>query len=556
MPFRRAHLSPATHRDGLESALSALRVENSLPTGFPAEVMAEAALATAGVASRRPARDLRQVPFVTLDPAGSTDLDQAFHIAREAHGFTLRYAIADVPSFVRPGGAIDAEARLRGQTLYLPDGIIPLHPSVLSEDQASLLPGADRSAFVWTIPLDAAGAAAFEGGSVLAAHVERARIRSRAQLDYVSGQRVLEELSEAASAESVPGAAGAHASALEQLVLLRDLGTLRIAQEEQRGGASLNMPDEEIVHDADGYRIERRSPLPIEDWNAQLSLLTGMLAARIMIDGGIGILRTMPAPEAEAVADFRGRVAALGLPWRPELDYGAFLRSVPRNTARGIAALHAASSLFRGADYTVFGPGPLDPLPEAPAQAAIAAPYAHVTAPLRRLVDRWGLVICEALCAGSGGSEAGDSDSAAAPLNSGALVPEWVYESLPELPSLMRASSARAGRIAAEALDRVEAALLQEHLNSDLDATVLEVRGPRARVLITDPPVTAAAHWSQPDDSASPTNNGQPVQPPITAPHAPADIPPAPGTSVIVRVLSTEVSTGKVELAIPRGTRV
>lgn len=492
MPSRRTHLDPRAAGDGLAAALAALRVESEVPEGFPAEVLAEAE-AVCARGAERPALDLTELPFVTLDPAGSRDLDQAFHIEAGPEGFVLRYAIADVPGFVRPGGAIDAEARRRGQTLYLPDGSVPLHPPLLGEDRVSLLPGAERTAYVWTVALDARGVAGFEGADVAPARVERALIRSRAQLDYASAQRDLD--------------AGA---AEEPVLRLRELGLLRIEQEHLRGGASLNMPDEEVVREADGYRIERRSPLAIEDWNAQLSLLTGMVAARIMLDGGIGVLRTMPPPDATALAEFRGRVAALGLPWPEDVGYGDYLRTVPRETAQGIAVLHAASSLFRGADYTVFGAPddagtPLDP-PEDARQAAIAAPYAHVTAPLRRLVDRWGLVICEALCAGR-------------------AMPEWARRSLPELPALMRSSSSRAGRLGAEALDRVEAALLLDRIGETLPATVLEVRGERARVQIADPPVTA---------------------------HGPAESPAGPlvaGQPTAVRVVRADVPSGEIELA-------
>src|SRR5690606_37785545 len=82
--------------------------EIDAPTEFSAEALAEAESAT----SPAPEIDLRDVPFVTLDPAGSKDLDQAFHLARAGSGFRVRYAIADVPEFVTPGGALDTEARL------------------------------------------------------------------------------------------------------------------------------------------------------------------------------------------------------------------------------------------------------------------------------------------------------------------------------------------------------------------------------------------------------------------------------------------------------------
>src|SRR5690348_17645040 len=111
----------------------------------------EEARAAAGRPAR-PATDLTDVPFVTIDPATSRDLDQAMHLSRrDTGGYRVRYAIADVASFVRPGGALEAETWVRGQTVYLPDGRIPLHPEVLGEGAASLLPDGDRPAVVWTI---------------------------------------------------------------------------------------------------------------------------------------------------------------------------------------------------------------------------------------------------------------------------------------------------------------------------------------------------------------------------------------------------------------------
>lgn len=485
MPARRTHLAPETTHGALAASLTALREKNDVADNFPPEVTAEAEHAAAPA----PPLDLREVDFVTLDPLESRDLDQAFHIERTADGFVLRYAIADVPGFVVPGGALDAEARRRGQTLYLPDGSVPLHPRELSEGRASLLPDEDRSAFVWTIPVDADGAAAFEGGSAAAARVERALVRSRAKLDYVGAQRRID-----AGEASGP------------LALLGEFAALRIAQEERRGGASLNMADEEIVRDDTGYRIERRFPLPVEEWNSQLSLLTGMFAGSLMLDAGIGILRTMSAPDAKSLAEFRERVAVLGVPWREGISYGEYLRELPRGTPQAAAVLHAASSLFRGADYAAFGvsrDGEIVPAPAQPEQAAIAAPYAHVTAPLRRLVDRWGLVICEALSAGE-------------------PVPEWALASLAEVPSLMRSSSGLASRLGSAALDRVEAALVRDRVGETFRVVVIESQGGSARVQITDPPITTRC----------PDPDGVLVA----------------GTVATVRVTQVDVATGSVEL--------
>ena len=443
MPQRRSHVSSSAEQSELAEALAALRAGIEAPVEFPAEAIAEAEAASAP----RPDLDLRDVPFVTLDPLGSKDLDQAFQLERAGSGYQVRYAIADVPSFVEPGGALDAQARLRGQTLYLADGNIPLHPRVLSEDRASLLPDAERPALVWTFALDAAGANT-------GFRLERALIRSRAQLDYVSAQASVDRGDD------------------DHLLLLREIGELRRAQEAERGGASLNLPDEEVVQLEDGrYDIERRRPLPIEDWNAQLSLMTGMAAAELMIDAEVGVLRTMPQPDERAFERFRRQTEALGRPWA-EGRYGEYLRTLDTSDPLTLPVLEAAAALFRGAGYITFD----GQLPDGDlAQAAIGAPYAHTTAPLRRLVDRWSLAICLAV-------------------SQGRSAPEWARESLPQLPGLMQDSAQRASRLDAETINRVEAALMQPFVGETIEATVIELRGEdRASVQIADPAVTATA---------------------------------------------------------------
>src|SRR5687768_3219191 len=142
----------------LAFGLSRIRAEFQVPAAFPSEVLAAAAAA----AARAPAdhADRTSTPFVTLAPAASTDLDQAFAIERSGADLILPYATADVAWFVDDGdrlsgdasaealakaeapgeGGIDAEAWRRGETLYLPDGKAGLYPPVLSEGAASLLP--------------------------------------------------------------------------------------------------------------------------------------------------------------------------------------------------------------------------------------------------------------------------------------------------------------------------------------------------------------------------------------------------------------------------------
>lgn len=430
-------------QDELVGALRVIREDLELPESFPAEVEAEAAEAAGRAAA--PERDLTGIPFITIDPASSTDLDQALHLERDGDGYRVRYAIADVPSFVEPGGAIDTEARLRGQTLYAPDGRIPLHPTVLSEGAASLLPGVDRPAFVWTFALDARG-------TVTATTLERALVRSRRKCSYVDAQADLD----AGTADS-------------SLALLPVVGELRLALERERGGASLDRPEDEVEVVDGRYRLVRRAPLAVESFNAQLSLMTGMAAAQIMLEGRVGILRTMPAPDDETLARFRAQVAAIGCPWPADQPYGEYLRALDRTDPRGLAVLHAAGALFRGAGYRDFD----GEVPDDTIQAAIAAPYAHATAPLRRLVDRFVLVTCEAL-------------------TQGRRVPKWVREALPTLPGIMSRSDSLASRLDRAAIDAIEAALLRDRVGEVFDAVVISANGSGGTVQLTDPFISAA----------------------------------------------------------------
>ena len=446
MPRPHPRILSAASRGELAASLAALRHALGLPETYPADAQAEAERAAADVPTdpgEADLADLRTIEFLTIDPAGSTDLDQALHLKRTATGAILHYAIADVPAFVEPGGALDAETRRRGQTLYAPDGRIPLHPPVLSEGAASLLPGVDRRAYVWRFELD-------EGARPVETTLTRAVVRSRAQWSYDDAQRAMD--------------AG---TAPPSLLAMAWFGAQRTDRERERGGASLNIPAARIEPDGDGYRLELDHGVPLEEWNAHVSLLTGMAAAEIMLRGRVGILRTMPPADPDDVADFRAQTIALGLPWQDGVAYGDYLRGLDRSPAARAVKEYAAG-LFRGADYVAFD----GEVPDETIQAAIGAPYAHTTAPLRRLVDRWGLVICEALA-------------------NGREVPEWARASLSDVPALMARSSQLAAQLDAGALDRVEAAVLHGREGEVFEAAVLAQRGDGARVQLTDPPVSA-----------------------------------------------------------------
>jgi len=443
----------------LAEGFAAIRTELDVPTEFSPEALAAAAAAVGHDSQADGRADLRQLDFLTIDPPGSMDLDQAMHLSRHrtrrGGGYRLRYAIADLAAVLEPGGVVDVEARHRVQTLYGPDGRTPLHPPSLSEGAASLLPDQVRPALVWTMELDA-------DGEPQAVDVCRALVRSAARWTYA----------DAAAALAV-GQLGTDTS----LALLAEVGPLREARERERGGVSLPIPEQEVDQVEGGYRLSYRVPLELEGWNAQISLLTGMVAADLMLHGEIGVLRTLPDAPVGALGALRRTAVALGLAWPAEVTYPELLHSLDHRDPASIALVQESTSLLRGAGYAAFDGA----LPEVVHHSAVAAPYAHVTAPLRRLVDRFGLEVCVALCGGRD-------------------VPEWVHLALPELPALMSRGEAWASAHERAVIDLIEAVVLRHAVGREFDGVVVDVAdsGQGGIVQLIDPAVRARCHGALP----------------------------------------------------------
>ena len=440
--------------EALREHILGIHREQGLEADFPPEVEQVAAASAAAGPRTLTRADLTHLEFLTIDPEGALDLDQAMHIEADGAGYVVRYAIADAMAFVAAGDAVDEEAHRRGESLYGADTKIPLHPKVLSEGAASLLAGEDRPAFVWTLRLDAAGA-------LTGADVVRAVVRSRHKLDYEDVQRELNR-----------------APAGSTLALLETVGKLRIAQEAERGGISLPMPSQEIDIEDGRWRLEYRDMLPVEAWNAQISLLTGFAAASIMIEGRVGILRTLPPAPDFAVTRLRRTARALGIDWPGGQGHADFIRALDPARPAHAAMVVASTSLLRGAGYAAFE----GTLPEQAEHAALASSYAHVTAPLRRLVDRYGLEVCVALCAGE-------------------PVPDWVLERLPELPEIMRSSGHRARAYENAVLNLVEAETLKDRVGETFEGVVTEADSDDQRkgdVMIREPAVEASVRSQEP----------------------------------------------------------
>ena len=450
-----------TNNYDLPNNFQQIRDELNIPQRFPPDTLAEAeAAAHREFQSEQSSNlylNLQTVPFITIDPPGSLDLDQALFMQRQGDGYLVRYAIADVGFFAQHGGAIEREAWNRGQTLYSPDLKTPLYPPVLSEGGASLLAGELRPAVVFTFTLN-------PRAEVESLDVARAIVRSQAQLAY---PEVSDHL---AQERQLPGSgllAGKEWSL--SLTLLEEIGRKRQQLEAERGGVSLRIPSQQVQRwsaAVSGYRLAFETSSDVEEWNAQISLMTGMGAAQLMIRHGVGLLRSLAPPRHDRLQALELTAKALGIAWPADMDYDDFVRSLDPHIPMHAVLLHQAARVTGGARYVPFQgtPKPHD------RHAGIAAFYAHVTAPLRRLADRYVLDLLVALS-----SEHAPGEELLAPLS--------------ELPKVMADSDSLSHRLESQILDYVEAQLLHGREGELFPATVIALRTDGVVVQIADPPI-------------------------------------------------------------------
>jgi exoribonuclease R len=430
----------------LAEGLTDIRRQFKVPTGFPPEVIAAVDAAVA-----RPLDghvDRTAMPFVTLDPAESRDLDQAFTIERSGADLLLHYAIADVAWFVHDDDPVDAEAWRRGVSVYLPDGKAGLYPPALSEGAASLLPDGPRPAVVFTVRLAPDADPVLDG-------VERCVVRSVAKLAYDT----------VTDADLPDGFA--------------EFGDRMTAADLRRGAARVESPEQQVELDEHGrYRLELRPRLVSEDRNAALSLATNLAVADLMLAAHTGLFRTMPAPDARAVGRLRHTARALGVSWSADESLADLERRLdgarPNDAAMAMAIRRAGG----GASYTPFQAG------VRPWHAAMAATYAHATAPLRRLADRY--VVQTALA-----------------LASGQPVPERVLHAFPLLPAVMERADAEAAQVDRAVIDLAEAVSLQHRVGETFMAVATDEDDRGVRIQLCDVAVVArvTANGVRPGDA-------------------------------------------------------
>jgi len=413
----------------------ALRAAFDVPGDFPPAVLDAAERAAERPIDSSTHVDRTDVDFMTLDPASSTDLDQAFAVEEAGDDIVLRYAIADVGWFVRPGDPIDAEAWRRGVTVYLPDGRASLHPPRIAEDAGSLLPDGPRPAVVFVVRVASDGRVCLDG-------VERAVVRSRAKLAYAT-----------VTPADLPAA-------------FPELSRRIVVAERARGADRIDFPEQEVVRSDGGYTLRFRPRNDAEQQNAAMSLATNMAVADALFAAGTGLFRTMPALDERHTARLRHTARAFGLDWPSDMALAPFERTLPTDDPRTSAFQLAIRRASGGASYEPFREGTV------PWHAAVAATYCHATAPLRRLGDRY---VIEAALAVANGEP----------------VPEPIAAAFGELPEAMQRGTTRANRVERAAIDLAESIVLRGREGEVFDAVVTDEDDRGVRIQVCEPATVA-----------------------------------------------------------------
>lgn len=409
----------------LASGYAAIAQQYHLPNEFPEEAASQAQ--EISQCFRDPATWLggerihcEQLPLATLDPAESTDLDQAFFLEKDGESILLHYALADVGAFVPVGSPVELEAWNRGVTVYGFAQKVPLYPTEISQQAASLLPDGLRPAFLVTVELNA------ESKLRLRA-IERVICQSRAKLDYASVD-------------------------IKSIEHLDTFAQRMWTNEAERGAMRFQFPEQEVITDPSapgGVRLDLRYPLYSEQVNATLSLAVNIAIAQQFMESQTGLFRVMDEPDPRALKRLRLEAHALGIPWPQNEPLLSIMRRLDASNFDHKRFLLTARRAGGRASYALYTQAKL------PWHFAIAAPYVHATAPMRRLADRYVLELSYGLFHQQ-------------------IASKQLQQTLATLPQVMDSRGGRARAVVQAVIDLVEAITLQPRIGQTLDAEVVD----------------------------------------------------------------------------------
>lgn len=374
-----------------DRASTTLLASHGVPTEFPKAVVDAAKRLPRKVGGSKSRRDLSDLPFVTIDGEDARDFDDALYCEASDSGFELWVAIADVGHYVNPGSALDVEALARGNSVYLPDRVVPMLPEALSNDLCSLRPEERRMALVCKMQIG-------PRGGLRSFEFFEAVIRSWARLTYTDVGAFL---------------TGAHLPVSKPVIeslrtLHKSFKALRRARE-RRGG--LDFDSNEVKLELSEGRVIALHPVQRND--AHMLVEEAMIAANVCAamhleehDAG-ALYRNHEPPSDEKRAQLKTAFEFAGVPFdvanlSPK-SLAAAMAALSEREDKALFDVLILRSLMQ-ANYTPdnkghFGLG--------------LTHYAHFTSPIRRYPDLVVHRAIKALCRGKQPALAGAALAAA-----------------------------------------------------------------------------------------------------------------------------------------------
>jgi ribonuclease R len=424
-----------------ERAVSLIAIHaHAIPHVFPAAAIKEAEAAVPAQLAGR--EDWRRIHFVTIDPPDAKDHDDAVHAQsdddpKNPGGHIIHVAIADVAWYVRPDSAIDREARLRGNSVYFPDRVVPMLPERISNDLCSLRPHEDRAALGVRMVIGG-------DGRKRAHSFHRVLIRSAARLSYQQIQAAIDGWPDAMTGPLL-------GPVLEPLYAA--YRTLKRARDE-RGPLDLDLPERKIVLTAHNTvdRVVTPERLDAHRLIEEFMILANVAAAETLERARLPLIyRVHDEPDMERVNALREFLKTLDI-------------SLPRSGSLRAAQFNRILALVKGRDVETLVN---EVVLRAQAQAEYAAEnyghfglnlrrYAHFTSPIRRYAD---LVVHRGLIR-------------ACKFGEGGLPEHEDVRTLGEIAATISATERRAMKAERETFDRLLAHFLADRVGAHFEGHI------------------------------------------------------------------------------------